>query len=156
MAEPLKKHWGPPAASKTMADRSQGILLDSSVIVTHFRGKLDLSQLVMLDESLFMPLTVRGELRKDILMNADSNLETLKPLQDAIYRDKVRRARAMTPAERLDEALELSNDIYTWMLDGAKSQCGLPTDEEGWTEVLRRLQTLRRLHERNLYQPVVA
>ena len=89
-------------------------------------------------------------------MNADSNPDVLKSLQDAIYRDKVQRARAMTPAERLDEALELSNDIYAWMLDGAKAQCGLPSDEEGWTEVRRRLQTLRRLHEHKLYQPVAA
>ena len=80
----------------------------------------------------------------------------MKALQDAIYRDKVLRARAMTLSERLDEALELSNDIYSWMLDGAKSQCGLPSDGEGWVEVQRRLQTLRRLHERNLYQPVAA
>ncbi len=89
-------------------------------------------------------------------MNADSNRSELKALQDAIYADKVRRARAMTPAERFDEALELSNDIYTWMLDGAKSQCGLHSDAEGWAEVERRLQTLRRLHERNLYKPVTA
>lgn len=82
--------------------------------------------------------------------------EAMKALQDAIYRDKVLRARAMTTAERLDEALELSNDIYTWMLDGAKGQCGLATDGEGWTEVLRRLQTLRRLHERDLYKTVAA
>jgi hypothetical protein len=89
-------------------------------------------------------------------MNADSNQSELKVLQDAIYAGKVERARAMTPGERLDEALELSNDIYTWMLDGAKSQCGLKSDAEGWAEVERRLQTLRRLHERNLYKPVTA
>lgn len=87
-------------------------------------------------------------------MNAESNPECLKALQDAIYRDKVLRARAMTPTERLDEALELSNDIYIWMLDGAKAQCGLSSDEEGWAEVQRRLQTLRRLHEHKLYKPV--
>jgi hypothetical protein len=89
-------------------------------------------------------------------MNDESNPDELKTLQDAIYRDKVLRARAMTPAERLDEALELSNDIYTWMLDGAKGQCELSTDGEGWTEVQRRLQTLRRLHERDLYKTVAA
>jgi len=50
-------------------------------------------------------------------MNAASK-EILRPLQDAIYRDKVCRARAMTATERLDEGLELSNDIYTWMLVG--------------------------------------
>jgi hypothetical protein len=89
-------------------------------------------------------------------MNPESNADDLKLLQQAIYGDKVRRARAMTPTERLDEALELSNDIYSWMLDGAKAQCGLPSDGEGWTEVERRLQTLRRLHERKLYKPVAA
>lgn len=89
-------------------------------------------------------------------MHVDSNPDAMKSLQDEIYRDKVLRARAMTPGERMDEALELSNDIYTWMLDGAKGQCGLPTDAEGWTEVQRRLQTLRRLHEHNLYKPVAA
>ena len=80
----------------------------------------------------------------------------LQTLQLAIYRDKVLRARAMTPSERLDEALELSNDIFTWMLDGAKSQCGLATDEEGWLEVEARLQRLRRIHETGLYKPVTA
>ena len=89
-------------------------------------------------------------------MDAEHIRDSIKALQGAIYRDKVLRARAMTPAERLDEALELSNDIYAWMLDGAKAQCGLPSDEEGWAEVQRRLQTLRRLHERKLYQPVAA
>ncbi len=89
-------------------------------------------------------------------MNDESNPDALKDLQAAIYRDKVLRARAMTPSERLDEALELSNDIYTWMLDGAKSQCALSSDEDGWAEVERRLETLRRLHEKTLYQPVAA
>lgn len=89
-------------------------------------------------------------------MNIESNPDALKSMQDAIYRDKVLRARAMTSAERLDEALELSNDIYAWMLDGAKSQCSLHSDREGWTEVERRLQTLRRLHEHKLYKPVAA
>ncbi len=87
-------------------------------------------------------------------MNAKSYLDAMKSMQDTIYRDKVLRARAMTSAERLDEALELSNDIYTWMLDGAKVQCGLPTDEEGWAEVLNLPQRLRRVHEHALYKPV--
>ncbi len=89
-------------------------------------------------------------------MSVESCPDAVKSLQDAIYRDKVLRARAMTSAERLDEALELSNDIYVWMLDGAKAQCGLPTDEEGWAEVHSRLQRLRRVHENTLYKPVAA
>ncbi len=89
-------------------------------------------------------------------MNGEATPDAIKALQAEIYRDKVLRARAMTPAERLAEALELSNDIYAWMLDGAKAQCGLPSDEEGWAEVQRRLQTLRRVHECKLYKPVAA
>jgi tRNA(fMet)-specific endonuclease VapC len=53
-----------------MADRSQGILLDYSVIIAHFRGKLDLFQLVKPEEPLFMPLTVLGELQKGALKSA--------------------------------------------------------------------------------------
>lgn len=89
-------------------------------------------------------------------MNVDREMEATKALQARIYRDKVLRARAMTPSERLAEAMELSNDIYGWMLDGAKAQCGLPSDEDGWIEVERRLKTLRRLHEHKLYKPVAA
>jgi tRNA(fMet)-specific endonuclease VapC len=47
-----------------MPDSSKGILLDSSVIIAHFRGKLDLFSLVPPGVSLFMPLAVLGELRK--------------------------------------------------------------------------------------------
>ena len=54
-----------------MADRSQGILLDSSVIIAHFRGKLDLFQLVAPGEPLFMPLVALGELWKGALKSAD-------------------------------------------------------------------------------------
>ena len=89
-------------------------------------------------------------------MDTEIKADSLKALQAEIYRDKVLRSRAMTPAERLAEALELSNDIYTWMLDGAKAQCRQPSDEDGWAEVQRRLQTLRRLHEYKLYKPVAA
>jgi hypothetical protein len=89
-------------------------------------------------------------------MEAETLPDPLNALQAEIYRDKVLRARAMTPEERLAEALELSNDIYAWMLDGAKAQCDLSSDEDGWVEVQRRLQTLRKLHEHKLYKPVAA
>ncbi len=54
-----------------MADRSQGILLDSSVIIAHFRGKIDLFQLTDPSEPLFMPLVALGELWKGALKSAD-------------------------------------------------------------------------------------
>jgi hypothetical protein len=89
-------------------------------------------------------------------MSVEDNPEALKSLQDAIYRDKVMRARAMTPAERLAEAFELSNDIYHWMHSGAMSQCKLTSNDDGWNEVSIRLGRLRHLHERNLYRPFAA
>ena len=49
-----------------------------------------------------------------------------------------------------------SNKIYTWMLEGAKAQGELSSDEEGWVEVQRRHQRLRRVDEGNLYKPVAA
>ena len=70
MAGFLRKHWPPPAVSRIVADRSQGILLDSSVIIAHFRGKVDLFQLVMPEEPLFMPLIVLGEMLKGALKSA--------------------------------------------------------------------------------------
>lgn len=54
-----------------MADCSQGILLDSSAIIAHFRGKIDLFQLVSPSEPLFMPLVALGELLKGALKSGD-------------------------------------------------------------------------------------
>jgi tRNA(fMet)-specific endonuclease VapC len=54
-----------------VADRSQGILLDSSVVIAHFRGKLDLFQMVAPGEPLFLPLVALGELWKGALKSAD-------------------------------------------------------------------------------------
>jgi hypothetical protein len=85
-------------------------------------------------------------------MGTDATASDLEAMQDAIYREKVLRARNMTPGERLDEALELSNGIYGWMLDGAKAQCGLTSDEDGWAEVRRRLQRLRSARESKHYR----
>ena len=76
----------------------------------------------------------------------------LRAVQEEIYRGKVLRARAMTDTQRLDEVLELSNDIFGWIPPPPGS-----TDEEArWREVDRRLRILRRLHEHNLYRPVDA
>jgi predicted nucleic acid-binding protein len=54
-----------------VADRSPRILLDSSAFIAHFRGKLDLFQLVAPGEPLFMPLVALGEHLKGALKSAD-------------------------------------------------------------------------------------
>jgi len=50
---------------------ANGILLDSSVIVDHLRGKYKITSKVPPDELLFMSLTVLGELYKGVLKSAN-------------------------------------------------------------------------------------
>lgn len=75
----------------------------------------------------------------------------LKELQEAIYRDKVLRARAMTPEERLDEALELTDEVFQQMHQGAMCQLGTDDVAEGWAEVRRKLERLAAHHDRRFY-----
>jgi tRNA(fMet)-specific endonuclease VapC len=52
------------AASKRMADRAQGILLDTSAVIAHLRGRIDVLALTTPAEPLFLPLVALGELYK--------------------------------------------------------------------------------------------
>jgi predicted nucleic acid-binding protein len=54
-----------------MADRSQGILLDTSAIIAHFRGKIDLFELVVPEEPLFVSPVILGELYKGALKSGN-------------------------------------------------------------------------------------
>jgi len=47
-----------------MPDRAAGILLDTSVVVAHLRGQIDLRVLTAPTEPLFLPLVALGELYK--------------------------------------------------------------------------------------------
>lgn len=89
-------------------------------------------------------------------MDWESDKNALLALQEDIYRGKVLRARKMTPTERLDEALELMDQIFQWMHSGAMNQRSLTDPEAGWRELERRLERLRRLHEHDLYCKVGA
>lgn len=84
-------------------------------------------------------------------MNNEQRQLDLESLQDAIYRDKVLRARKMTHAERLAEAFELSDEVMERMLAGAMWQKNLEDVELGWLEVRRRLDRLDRVHEHEFY-----
>lgn len=75
----------------------------------------------------------------------------LLSLQDAIYRDKVERARAMTEGERLSEAFELTDEVFDRMHAGAMAQIGSDDQDEGWREVKNRLDRLAAFHERGFY-----
>jgi tRNA(fMet)-specific endonuclease VapC len=53
-----------------MAERANGILLDTSVVVAHLRGRIDLQSLATADEPLFLPLVALGELYRGVLKSA--------------------------------------------------------------------------------------
>ena len=84
-------------------------------------------------------------------MTETSRRQDLEALQDAIYRDKVARARAMTPEERLAEAFELTDEVVQRMHEGAMSRLGTDDAEEGWREVRRQLDRLTQAEEHGLY-----
>lgn len=47
-----------------MADRANGILLDTSAVIAHLRGRIDILALTTPTEPLFLPLVALGELFK--------------------------------------------------------------------------------------------
>lgn len=49
---------------------ARGILLDSSVVIPHLRGRLDLATYVAPVEPMFLPLTVLGELYKGVFKSS--------------------------------------------------------------------------------------
>ncbi len=53
-----------------MADRANGIVLDTSVVVAHLRGGIDVLALAAPEEPLFLPLVALGELYKGALTSA--------------------------------------------------------------------------------------
>jgi len=79
--------------------------------------------------------------------NIHDDPAALKALQDQIYRENILRARAMTEEQRLAEALELTNEVFSRMHTGAMWQTGTTDSEQGWREVRRRLDRLRRTHD---------
>jgi hypothetical protein len=75
----------------------------------------------------------------------------LKAMQDAIYREKILRARRQTPEERLADVFELSNHQFGMMLGGAMHRIGTTSETEGWEEVGRWMRRLDRVREFGLY-----
>ena len=55
-----------------MADRAHGIPLDTSVVIAHLRGRIDVLALTAPAEALFLPLVALGELYKGAEKSARS------------------------------------------------------------------------------------
>jgi hypothetical protein len=81
------------------------------------------------------------------MANIHDDPAALKALQDDIYRERILRARKMTVEQRLADALELTNGVFTRMHEGAMWQLGTTDAELGWQEVRRRLARLGRMHD---------
>lgn len=81
------------------------------------------------------------------MANIHEDPAAFKSLQDDIYRERILRARAMTPEERLDSALEMTNFVFGNLLEGAMWQLGTQDRKEGWDEVRRRLDRLYRARD---------
>lgn len=85
------------------------------------------------------------------MANPHDHPTALKDLQDSIYREKVLRARAMTPEQRLTECFELTNRKFEMMLAEAMARPGITDETQGWNEVSRELDRLRFIEDEGLY-----
>lgn len=85
------------------------------------------------------------------MVNPHDNPAALKELQDAIYRDKVLRARSMTNEERFDEAIELTNGVFERMAEGVMWQLGITDADEVWKVVRQRMDRLARARDSRFY-----
>ncbi|MCB1228436.1 MAG: hypothetical protein KDK99_21695 [Verrucomicrobiales bacterium] len=75
----------------------------------------------------------------------------LQALQQDLYQEELRRARAMTEEQRLQEVFELSNHQFGMMLAGAMHRIGTTDEDEGWREVRRWMHRLNRTHDHGFY-----
>ena len=75
----------------------------------------------------------------------------LEELQDAIYRERVLRARRMTPGERADAVFNLSELQLNMLLAGEMSRHQLSDIRLGWEKVRQALRRLDHVHEHQLY-----
>ena len=81
---------------------------------------------------------------------------TIKPLADAIYADKVRRARVAPLTQKMGWGAELFNEACERMRDGIRAQFPQLSREEVETTLLHRLNRLRQVHEHGIYQKAPA
>lgn len=84
-------------------------------------------------------------------MTGPEEAASLRALQDEIYRERILRARRMTPEERLSDVIELTNAVFARMHEGAMWQLGTADAEAGWHEVSRGLARLSAVEERGRF-----
>lgn len=113
-----------------MADRSKGILLDTSVVIAYLRGKLDLRQKVAPEEPLFLPLVALGELYKGAI-KSERPAENLAKISDLLAvlavlnpdgRTAMKYAEATAALERAGKPIP-ENDVW---IAAVALECDMP------------------------------
>ena len=82
--------------------------------------------------------------------------EDIDRLAREIYRDKVLRARARSMDERMRDGLECFDLSCRLMADGVRHQFKLQDETAILQKVRERLDIIRRIEERTIYQPTPA
>lgn len=85
------------------------------------------------------------------MVNPHDHPTALLDVQDSIYREKVLRARGMSPDERWAAGFELTDAVFARMHEGAMWKLGTDNVSEGWQEVRSQLDRLRKVHDHGLY-----
>ena len=80
------------------------------------------------------------------------NEADIKPLADAIYADKVRRARAAPASQKMGWGAELFADACERMSSGIRAQFPAFSSDEVKSMLQKRLNRLRQLDEHGIYQ----
>jgi hypothetical protein len=80
--------------------------------------------------------------------------QEIDTLATEIYRDKVLRARAMKPEDRLIEGARLFDEAMTFTRAGIMAQLGTEDQDSVFDELVRRLELSRRISERGFFQPL--
>jgi hypothetical protein len=79
--------------------------------------------------------------------------EEIDALAAAIYRDRVLRARAEDPCEKLMEGFRLFESSLTFMKLGVEAEIGSNDPEAVARGVQQRFDTVRKMREHGLYRP---
>ncbi len=82
----------------------------------------------------------------------DAQENEIRELADAIYREKVLRARTLTVGERVETGIELFEGALGMMRDGIRHQFPETSPEEVEERLRARLKRLRQVSEVGLYQ----
>jgi hypothetical protein len=78
----------------------------------------------------------------------------LRPMVEAIHRDKIRRAQAMTPDQRMEAALDMIDFAYETMENGIRNEQP-KADQDTITRILRdRLSKIRRRSRIGILMPI--